>query len=100
LEKFFLPLDGRNAKFEKHRQDIGAVYVFSPRVDQADAPRIEAMSFREALLSLVQNTYMNWLLNRKQRAAEFDALGKLVMQVPIRRIVPHLDPDASVRFVT
>jgi len=91
-EKFFLPLDGRNAKFEKHRQDIGAVYVFSPRVDQADAPRIEAMSFREALLSLVQNTYMNWLLNRKQRAAEFDALGKLVMQVPIRRIVPHLDP--------
>jgi len=32
------------------------------------------MSFREALLSLVQNTYMNWLLNRKQRAAEFDAL--------------------------
>ncbi len=50
------------------------------------------MSFREALLSLVQNTYMNWLLNRKQRAAEFDALGKLVMQVPIRRIVPHLDP--------
>ncbi len=90
-EKFFLPLDGRNAKFEEHRQDIGAVYVFSPRVDEADAPRIETMSFREALLSLVQNTYMNWLLNREQRAAEFDALGKLVMQVPIRRIVPHLD---------
>ncbi len=91
-EKFFLPLDGRNAKFEKHRQDISAVYVFAPRVDEADAPRIETMSFREALLSLVQNTYMNWLLNREQRAAEFDALGKLVMQVPIRRIVPHLDP--------
>jgi hypothetical protein len=90
-EKFFLPLDGRNAKFEEHRQDIGAVYVFAPRVDEADAPRIETMSSSEALLSLVQNTYMNWLLDRKQRAAEFDALGKLVMQVPIRRIVPHLD---------
>ncbi len=50
------------------------------------------MSSPEALLSLVQNTYMNWLLDRKQRAAEFDALGKLVMQVPTQRIVPHLDP--------
>ena len=35
---------------------------------------------------------MNWLLDRRQRAAEFDALSKLVTQVPIRRIVPHLDP--------
>jgi hypothetical protein len=91
-EKFFLPLDGRNAKFEEHRQDISAVYVFAPRVDEVDAPRIETMSSREALLSLVQNTYMNWLLDRKQRAAEFDALGKLITQVPVRRIMPHLDP--------
>jgi hypothetical protein len=91
-EKFFLALDGRNAKFEEHRQDISAMYVFASRVDEPDAPRIETMSAREALLHLVQNTYMNWLLDRKQRAAEFDALGKLVMQVPIRRIVPHLDP--------
>ena len=50
------------------------------------------MSAREALLDLVQNTYMNWLLDRRQRAAEFDALSKLVAQVPVRRIVPHLDP--------
>jgi hypothetical protein len=90
-EKLFLPLDGKNAKFEEQRRDVGAVYLFAPRVEEADAPRIETMSAREALLGLVQNTYMNWLLDRGQRAAEFDALGKLVTQVPIRRIVPHLD---------
>ena len=91
-EKFFLPLDGGNAKFEEQRRVLGAVYLFAPRVAEADAPRIETMSAREALLELVQNTYMNWLLDRKQRAAEFDALSKLVTQVPIRRIVPHVDP--------
>ncbi len=91
-EKFFLPLDGGNAKFEEQRRVVSTVYVFAPRVAEANAPRIETMSAREALLDLVQNSYMNWLLDRRQRAAEFDALSKLVTQVPIRRIVPHLDP--------
>jgi len=91
-EKLFLPLDGRNAKFEAKRQVVSAVYLFAPRVTEPDAPRIELLNAREAILELVQNTYMNWLLDRSQRAAEFDALGKLVAQVPIRRIVPHLDP--------
>lgn len=91
-EKFFLPLDGRNAKFEEQRRVISAVYLFAPRVAEVDAPRLETISTREALLDLVQNTYMNWLLDREQRAAEFDALSKLVRQVPVRRIVPHADP--------
>ena len=90
--KFFLPLDGKLAKFEEQRRVLSAVYIFTPRVAEADAPRIEVLSPREAFLDLVQNTYMNWLLNREQRAAEFDALSKLVTQVPVRRIVPHLDP--------
>jgi len=91
-EKFFLPLDGGNARFEEQRRVASAVYLLAPRVAEADAPRIETMSAREALLELVQNTYMNWLLDRRQRAAEFDALSRLVTQVPIRRIVPHVDP--------
>jgi hypothetical protein len=91
-EKFFLPLEGRNAKFEAQRKPLGAVYMLAPRAAEANAPRIEEVGPREALLELVQNTYMNWLLDRDQRAAEFDALSKLVTQVPVRRIVPHADP--------
>ena len=90
-EKFFLPLDGRDAKFEEQRRVVSAVYLFAPRVAEDDAPRIETLSARGALLDLVQNTYMNWLLDRSQRAAEFDTLSRLVTQVPIRRIVPHLE---------
>jgi hypothetical protein len=47
---------------------------------------------RDALLGLVQNTYMNWLLDRNQRAAELDALTRLIASVSVRRIVPHADP--------
>lgn len=91
-DKCFLPLDGSQAKFEARRRPLGALYLLAPRSVEANAPRIEEVGPREALLELVQNTYMNWLLDRNQRAAEFDALSKLVTQVPVRRIVPHADP--------
>ena len=91
-EKRFLSLDGSKASFELHRKPLGAVYLLAPRSEEGDPPRIEELGAREALLELVQNTYMNWLLDRHQRAAEFDALSGLVSQVPVRRIVPHADP--------
>lgn len=91
-EKCYLPLDGLSAQFESARRPLGAVYVFAARVEDAHAPRIEELGKREALLELIQNTYMNWLLDREQRAAELDALAKLVENVPVRRIVPHADP--------
>lgn len=90
-EKCFLALDGEKGKFADQPQFLGAIYLLAPRASQIDAPRIERVGCREALLELVQNTYMNWLLNRPQRAAEFDLLSKLVMRVPVRRIVPHVD---------
>jgi len=90
-EKRFLALDGARAKFEAERLPLGAVYVLSTRTPQSDAPRVEELGQREALLELVQNTYMNWLLDRKQRAEEFDLLARLAARVPVRRIVPHQD---------
>jgi hypothetical protein len=91
-EKCFLPLDGSRARFEPNKQAVGAIYLLAPRGEQTNAPRVEDLSSREALLELVKNTYMNWLLDRRQRAAEFNSLSKLVSQVPVRRIVPHSDP--------
>jgi hypothetical protein len=90
-EKCYLPLDGGHAKFEPHRRPLGAIYLLASRVAKDNA-RIEELSTRDALLQLVQNTYMNWILDRDQRAAEFEVLSKLVTQVPVRRIVPHSDP--------
>jgi hypothetical protein len=91
-EKCFLPLDGGTARFEPEEQPLGVIYLLAPRTGVKGAPRIEELSPREALLGLVQNTYMNWLLDRKQRAAEFDFLSRLVTRIPVRRIMPHSDP--------
>jgi len=91
-EKRYLPLDGVRASFEPAPKPLGIIYLLAPRGDNVDAPRLEEMRPREALLELVQNTYMNWALDRDQRAAEFEVLCKLVQQVPVRRIIPHADP--------
>jgi hypothetical protein len=91
-EKRFLPLDGTRARFSSEELPLGAIYMFAHRSGEASAPSIRPMSLREALLDLVQNTYMNWLLDRRQRAAEFEFLAQLVERVPVRRIIPHSDP--------
>jgi len=91
-EKCFLPLDGDKARFDPEERPLGVIYLLGPRTELEDAPKLEQVSPRQALLDLVQNTYMNWLLDQKQRAAEFDFLGTLVTQIPVRRIVPHSDP--------
>ena len=91
-EKRYLPLDGGLADFQAERSPLGAIYLLAPRTQQEEAPRVERMTPKEALLELVQNTYMNWLLSREQRAREFDVLTHLVGQVPVQRIVPHTDP--------
>jgi hypothetical protein len=92
-EKCYLPLDSKKASFANQSQRIGVVYLISPRVADTTAPRIEPISSSQALLELIQNTYMNWLLSREQRAAEFDVLARFVGSVPVRRLVPHANPD-------
>lgn len=91
-DKCYLPLDGARACFESQKCPLRLIYFLAPRVDDATAPRVEQMSARQTLLELVQNTYMNWFLDRNQRAAEFGLLSRLVAEIPVRRIVPHLDP--------
>jgi hypothetical protein len=88
-EKCFLPLNGAHANFETQARPLGVIYILAGR-EEGDAPRIEEITPAEALLELVRNTYMNWFLDRNQRAAEFHTLSQIVAQVPIRRVVPHL----------
>jgi hypothetical protein len=90
-EKRYLPLDGVRARFADEKKPLGVIYLFGERSAGPQAPRIEEMRPKDALLALVQNTYMNWLLDRQRRAEEFDELCRIVQQVPVRRVVPHSD---------
>ena len=89
-EKRFLPLG--SGSFEPVGRPLSVIYLLSQRTNEPSAPRIEAISAREAVLELVQNTYMNWLLDRRQRAAELDFLSRLAPNVSVRRLIPHADP--------
>jgi len=91
-EKCYLPLDGGRATLERQNQPLAAIYVLSPREAGPNAPRIEEVRGHEVLLDLVQNTYMNWILDRSQRASEFKVLAHLISKIPVRRVVPHRDP--------
>jgi len=90
-DKRYLALDGGRAKFAEKKLPLGAVYLLGERAIDERAPRIEDISPREALLELVQNTYMNALLTKEQRAAEFELLSRLVNRVPCKRLIPHRD---------
>ncbi|MGB9448405.1 MAG: hypothetical protein WBR26_25645, partial [Candidatus Acidiferrum sp.] len=91
-EKRYIALDGVRAKFAEREKPFGIIYLFGERSADARAPYTEELRPREALLELVVNTYMNWLLDREERAREFDELCKLVQQVPVRRLVAHTNP--------
>ncbi len=90
--KKFLALDGTRARFEGDPAPLSTIYLLGSRVAEANAPRLEVVSPKDALLELVQNTYMNVLLDREQRAAEFELLSRLVTRVRCRRAIPHQDP--------
>jgi hypothetical protein len=92
-EKRYLALDGGRAGFVKQKIPLGLVYVLGERTAAAHAPYVEELRPKDSLLELVKNTYMNWLLDREQRAEEFNVLGNLVQQVAVRRLVPHSDPE-------
>lgn len=88
-EKKFLGLDGKRASFALQTTPLGAIYLLGERSSDESAPRIAEISTKEALLELVQNTYMNALLTKEQRASEFELLGRLVNLVPCKRIIAH-----------
>lgn len=86
-EKRYLPLDGVQASFAADGLPLSVVCLLAGgRSDEPQAPYLEPVSQSEAVLQLVRNTYMNWLLDRDQRAAEFDVLARLVSEVPCFRV--------------
>ena len=91
-DKRYLQLDGQRAGFSNSPAPLGAIYLLAARSDARTAPSIERLSQREAALALVQNTYMNYLLTKKQRAAEFYTIASLVSEVDCYCITPHADP--------
>jgi hypothetical protein len=91
-EKRFLSLDGSRARFASSSAPLAAIFLLAQRSSRDSAPFIEPISQREALLQLVRNTYMNWYLDKRQRAVEFDVLTRLVASIGCFTAIPSSDP--------
>lgn len=86
LDKRYLLL-GRDGElqFEERTLPIGGVYIFGDPTTESEDP-LEPLSLKSSLLMLVANTYATNFLDAKQRAEEFEVLGRLVTAVPVRKI--------------
>jgi hypothetical protein len=91
--KHYLPLDGGRC-FQAKPLPVGVLYLLGDREAGLAYPRIEKVPAGDALLALVANTYVNYLLDRDMRRREFDLLDRLIARVPVRRVRRPDDPAA------
>ncbi len=91
-DKRCLDLTRNGFRFQRQPLPLAAVYVLDRRSDEPVAPFVESLTSQSGLITLVANTYANYLLDREMRAKEFELLGRLVKSLPLRRLTPHSDP--------
>jgi hypothetical protein len=85
-DKRALDLTRDGGRFRQLPLPLAAVYVLAGRSPDS-TPCIAALHGRESLLTLLANTYVRYLLDSTMRAREFATLGRLVSEVPVRRVV-------------
>jgi hypothetical protein len=91
-EKRLLSLAGNSLRFEEQAMPLRAICVLGERSSAHEAPFLEEITPREAMLSLVANSYASSLLEKDMRAREFELLGRLIGKVTVLRVRPHADP--------
>jgi hypothetical protein len=90
-DKRYLALTQNGYKFQPSPLPLSAVYVLSGRDTDARAPFVDALPLRVGLTQLIENTYVSYLLDRTMSAQDFDVLARLVLSMPVRRLVSHAD---------
>jgi hypothetical protein len=92
-DKRFLDLTQKQYRFQVNALPLTAIYVLGARMESPEAPFVQPMSQRQALMSLVSNTYVTRFMNRKMRANEFKVLTRLLNSATVRQLIPHSDSD-------
>ena len=92
--KRYMPLGHNGHRFASRAMPLGAIYILDGREATRTAPIVEEVYGKEAFLALLANTYMNYLLDQNMRRIEFDALSRVVCEIPIRRVRPPAEPSA------
>jgi hypothetical protein len=89
--KCYLDLRAGGDGFHRDPLPLAAIYLLGERLADPAMPAVEAVPPAAGLMSLVANTYTNYLLDPAARAQEFQALARLIGRIPLRRVTPHAD---------
>ncbi|WP_310423341.1 hypothetical protein [Chamaesiphon sp. VAR_48_metabat_135_sub] len=90
-DKRYLDLSQTGYKFQTEPLPLAAIYYLNERSDNRSCPCVAPMTTQEQLITLVTNTYTNYLLDKSLRAQEFEFLSRVVKYIPVRQITPHTD---------
>lgn len=93
-DKRYLPLGQNGRRFASSPLPLGAIYILGGRDSALTGPVIEEISWKEAFMALVANTYVNYLLDQDMRRTEFEVLGRIISEIPVRRVRAPEEPSA------
>ncbi len=82
-DKRYVDLSSAPFRFQGAPLPLAAIYLLDPAPVE---PAIERVPSRQALMSLVAESFATYLLDRQMRASEFDFIGRLVEAIPVRRL--------------
>jgi len=91
--KRYLPLNQNGHRFQSAPLPLGAIYLLGEREAGLAVPIVEEIAASEAFMTLVSNTYANYLLSAEMRTREFEVLGRIVAGIPVRRVRTSADPS-------
>jgi hypothetical protein len=91
-EKRCLELGGSDLGPGAEPAPLLAIYKLGRELEAPESPGVAPVSQREALVTLVANTYVNFLLDPRMRTEEFKCLGRLAQTVPMCEVRSHGNP--------
>lgn len=85
-DKRYLDLNGPGGRFQGTSLPLAAIYWLGDRGEGSGPATVAALRPREALIHLLTESYATHFQDQALRAQEFQLLGRLVTQLPVRRL--------------
>ncbi|WP_373544991.1 hypothetical protein [Chamaesiphon sp.] len=98
-DKRYLDLNQTGYQFQSEPLPLAAIYYINDRDDNPAYPQIVPMTTQAQVITLVTNTYTNYLLDKQLRAQEFEFLSRVVKNIPVRQLTPHTDIERLVETI-
>jgi hypothetical protein len=92
-DKRFLDLQRDGFYFHDEALPVQCTYILEPRSRNVQIARADIIPSIEAFPLLVANTYVNYALSSNMRQREFQALGRFVEQIIIKRLILGTSPE-------